>query len=118
MARAHAHSSAVMWDALSSRPPLRRVELGLLRVRVSAPSAPSTRLYSSGIASIYGVLHRVGAVAELPGPIGCYLHTSRDANWRKLVKSWTSSRHPHAGAVCCGARACTCMARRVLYVQV
>jgi hypothetical protein len=43
MAHAHAHSSTVMYDALQSLPPLRRgVKLGLLRVGVSAPSAPPT----------------------------------------------------------------------------
>ena len=37
LARAHAHRSAVMWDAPSPRPPLRRgVKLGLLRVGVKA----------------------------------------------------------------------------------
>jgi hypothetical protein len=45
LARAHVHSSRVMWDALSSLPPLRRgVKLGLLRDGVSTPSAPPTQL--------------------------------------------------------------------------
>jgi hypothetical protein len=52
LARAHAHSSTVRWDSLSSLPPLRRgVKLGLLRVGVSTP-LPRPRGYSSVIASI------------------------------------------------------------------
>ena len=70
MAHTHAHSSPVMWDALSSLPPLRRgVKLGwraLLRVSVSTPCAPPTRL-QLGQCLPYGMIHRVGAVAQLPG---------------------------------------------------
>jgi hypothetical protein len=50
LARAHAHSSVVMWDALSSLPPQRRVS-DLARCGLaSVHRLPCPRGYSSGIA--------------------------------------------------------------------
>jgi hypothetical protein len=102
MAHAHAHSSTVVWDALSSLPSLRRgMNLGLLRVGVSAPSAPPTRLQLSHCLHVIDVLHRVGAVAQLPGA----MRMSPAAHYverRKLVSPGV--RHPK-GAVCYGAHA-------------
>jgi hypothetical protein len=78
MARAHAHSFKVMWDAFSSLPPLHRgVKLGLLRVGVSTPSAPPTRyrLVTARSLPPFGMIDRVGAVAQLLGDMRSHTRT-------------------------------------------
>ena len=84
-----------MWDALSSLPPLRRVsETGLVAGWRQCTVCPVHAVTAQSLPP-YHVLHRVGTVAQLPGPIGCYLHASRDANHQ----SWTpAAARPFAAA--------------------
>jgi hypothetical protein len=80
----------------------------LLRIGVSAPYDPVHAVRAQTLPP-YGVLHRVGAVAQLPDPMSVLqvpVHVER----RKL--SVLDFRQPQA--VCCGARA-TCMAEDTVH---
>jgi hypothetical protein len=113
MARAHAHSSTVMWDALSSLPPPRRgVKLGICcgLIRVSAPSAPPTWLQLSHCLR-YGTMHRAGAAcgpAPDQTPCSCTC-TLRDAHCRFRH---TKSRVRAAVRTCVYGSACKARVRR------
>ena len=80
----------------------------MLRIGVSAPYDPVHAVRAQTLPP-YGVLHRVGAVAQLPDPMSVLqvpVHVER----RKL--SVLDFRQPQA--VCCGARA-TCMAEDTVH---
>jgi hypothetical protein len=74
MARAHAHSSTVMWDALSSLPPLRR---GVWVAGSRQCTVCPTHAAKAGALppyKLYGMQRRVGVLkAQLPGAMRMFV---------------------------------------------
>ena len=108
LARAHAHSSTVMWDALRPSIRHRRRETGLVPGWRQCAVCPVHAVHAVTAQALppHDVLHRVGSVAQLSIGSQACTRTCREQAWSRDAnrQSWSPGPRP------CPGLPCTCQA--------